>query len=86
VREGLPGGRLALSWLSLRHFVKARLMFRVAWGRRWRFSIKATRTHPFPSGPKPMPGETATSASSISLAAQLVDPSRVRGVTRRARA
>src|SRR5207244_3627732 len=38
----------------------------VAWRMRCSFSISAKRTWPSPNGPKPTPGETATSAFSIS--------------------
>ena len=39
-------------------------MLRTAWRIRCRFSTSARRTWPSPYSPKPMPGETATLASS----------------------
>ena len=38
------------------------------------FSIRAKRTWPSPPGPKPVPGETATSQSRTSSSANSTDP------------
>ena len=51
-----------------------RRRLRTAWPMRCSFSISAKRTKPSPPGPKPLPGETATSQSRISAEANSSEP------------
>src|SRR5580658_3812434 len=54
--------------------VRAVRRLRTAWPIRCSFSIKAKRTWPSPPGPKPTPGEVATSASLMRCLANSSEP------------
>ncbi len=47
---------------------------RTAWAMRCSFSMRANRTNPSPPGPKPTPGDTATSASRTRWLANSTEP------------
>ncbi len=56
------------------NFVRPRLSWRQAWAMRCSFSMRAKRTYPSPWGPKPMPGDTATSQSVTTSLANSMEP------------
>jgi hypothetical protein len=57
------GGLLGPAQAGYWSLVRARRRLRTAWPMRFSFSMRAKRTCPSPPGPKPTPGEEATSAS-----------------------